>query len=100
MDSYIEKVVYNNPIISELVWVKKPWKRYSRSSSPSMGWGIVVGVSFLKSNEENRYERVWDIYFYGEVIQVRRNELQRFLWYNRHLVNVDGSPKIPEESDQ
>jgi len=96
MDSYIEKIKYHNPIISELVWVKKPWSRLSKADLPNMGWGIVAGVSFRKVNDSNKYERVWDIYFYGEMIQVRRSDLQRFLWYNRHLVELDGSPKNGE----
>lgn len=95
MDYYIEKIKYHNPIASELVWIRRPWK-YNRNVGGDMGWGLVLGSSFERVGEDMKYRLLWEVYFYGEILYVSRDDIQRFMWWNRHILNPDGSPRLKE----
>ena len=58
-------------VIGELVLVitGKPDYHY--------GWGIISG-------KEGKF---WKVLFSGELIRIESNQFERFLWYNRHLLD-------------
>ncbi len=96
MDYYIENIKYHNPIESELVWIRRPWK-YSDKEYPDMGWGLILGSKFKKAGDDMKFRLMWEVYFYGDILYVSRDDIQRFMWWNRHILNSDGSPRNQEQ---
>ena len=97
MDYYIENIKHHDPTPSESVWIRKPWK-YSNKSGPHMGWGLILGPKSKQGGDEQKTGLLWEVYFHGEILHVSRDDIQRFMWWNRHLIHSDGSPRITKET--